>query len=323
MRLEDVVEGIVGHVEEGRGAQGEDGDEGVAAHALAQRLPAHIGGAAHAGRDAAPGDVDGDDEGRHQVGHGKDTAAPQQHTAGVGRMRTIDAGHACGEEPYQQQDAVLAYGGERHGHQVFGEAQTHHEVDDGRRGGEEEAAGHALAVEHEEEGQIDQCRPCLALHDDEHHGQQDDGRGSHERPHVRQRHAEAPDVARYGQGGGALGKLGRLQAHGAEAYPRPRALDVLGQKGRDDEQGHHEPVGHARERLEVAVVGHEEDETQRQGQANPYHLLARARRPGQEVRIAQFVAGAADAHPSEGDEGQIEHDGQAIGMEGRIAKRFI
>ena len=53
------------------------------------------------------------------------------------------------------------------------EFDAHHKINHHGYAGEQDAAGHAFAVEHQEEREIDQGRPCFFLGYDEEHGEQD------------------------------------------------------------------------------------------------------------------------------------------------------
>jgi hypothetical protein len=79
------------------------------------------------------------------------------------------------------------------------------------------AAGHALAIEHQEERQIDQSRTRLALADDEQHRQEDDGRGGEEM--LPAMHVEAVGAHQFGNARAVanLRELGRLQTQRAQA----------------------------------------------------------------------------------------------------------
>ncbi len=323
MGLKDVVEGVVGCIEKRGRTNGEDGDEEVFPDALTQGLPTHIEGHEEGHGNLHPNDVEGNDEARDEVGNEDSDGSHGEEARGMGRAGAIDGGHDGGEEPNEQEHDKFANLGLGVGQDVGGETDADDEVGHGGGGGEEETAGHSFTVEHEEEGEIDERRTGFALHDNQHHREQDERGGLEEVAHIVERKAVAVDEFGHGQGGDAFGKFGRLQADGTKAYPGFGTLDVFGQKGGDEQHEHHGPVGYVGEILEVAVVGHEQEEAQGEGEANPHELLAGARAPAEEIDIADFMAGSADAEPAEGEQGDIDGDDHPVGRKDGIAAGVI
>ena len=199
----------------------------------------------------------------------------------------------------------------RIGQHDVGIADAQHEVEHGADACEEDEAGHPLAVEHEEEGEIDQRGAGLALQDDEQHGHEDEG-ADNERVLPRLEH-EAVDVHALGQGqgGGKLGKLGGLQADRAQDEPRARPLGVR----RDEDGDHQEQDEDAVDEVGKGIV---EEVVQQQHCAqaeradDPHELLAGAGGEVQQVVLAVVVAGAADADPAERYQQQVDDDGGPV-----------
>ena len=73
-------------------------------------------------------------------------------------------------KPVKIQDGELADGRRCLSHHHVSIADADDEIDHHGHSRKEDAARHALTVEHEEEGEIDERRTRLALQDDEHHG---------------------------------------------------------------------------------------------------------------------------------------------------------
>ena len=114
------------------------------------------------------------------------------------------------------------------------------------------------------------------------------------------------------QGGGKLGKLGRLNPDGAEHEPGVGALDAVGvEDGGEDQQqeGHVYGVG---ERLVIAVVEQQQDDANDDARGNPDNLHARTGGERQQVGVAVVVAGTADAHPPGCQQQQVDDDGHPV-----------
>ena len=109
-------------------------------------------------------------------------------------------------------------------------SHTDDEVEYGTYTYGKERACHALAVEHEEEGEVDECRTGLVLQHDEQHGKHDDGDHLHHIAAFGHGEAVGTEQAGQGKGCGKLGKLGRLDAEGTQLDPRVGAVDIVTRK---------------------------------------------------------------------------------------------
>jgi len=130
----------------------------------------------------------------------------------VGTVAIVGIDHSGGEQLDEQEHGKLTHrGGRVEKHRLL-KLDANDEVDDHCHARKEETAGHSFAVEHQEEGQIDERRTRLSLSYDTDHRHEDDAAG-------RSKVLEVVDVKSigahefgYGEGSGKLGKLGRLQS---------------------------------------------------------------------------------------------------------------
>ena len=133
-------------------------------------------------------------------------------------------------------------------------ADTQDEIDHHSHAGEEHAAGHPLAIKHEEEGEIDQSRPRLFLSDDKHHRHQNDSTGRDEITQVLHAETVCAHELTDGQRSSELGKLSRLQTYRAHDKPRARAFDFMGVEDGAEEQQQHGTINEIGKRVVVFVV---------------------------------------------------------------------
>ena len=180
--------------------------------------------------------VEGHYEVVHQIGQCHGAERQQQQIAHGLPAAEIDPHHADGEEQDEQQHGKLSDGGGPLVHHHVAKTDTHHEVEHGTETGKEHHARHSLAVEHQEESEIDQRRTRLALQNDQQHGQQNE-------PSDKQRIAGLVDDEVVGihalsqrQGRGELGKFSGLETHGAQDEPRARAFGIGGDENGDNKQ---------------------------------------------------------------------------------------
>ena len=89
----------------------------------------------------------------------------------------IDTHQASREQLNQQEHREFSNRRGRIGYHRIGIADAHHEVDDHRHACKENTARHALTVEHQEEGQIDQSGTRLTLQHDKDHRDEDHCQG--------------------------------------------------------------------------------------------------------------------------------------------------
>ena len=73
-----------------------------------------------------------------------------------------------------------------------------------------------------------------------------------------------------------------------------------------EEQQQHGAVNDKCEGVVKVVVEGEQHETKADGRANPHDLHARTRAETKYVGVAVGVAGTANAHPSEGEEREVD-----------------
>ena len=194
----------------------------------------------------------------------------------------------------------------------LGKAYADDEIEHHSHAGEEHTARHALAIEHEEKGEIDQCRPRLTLHHDAEHGGEDDGQGDEEV-------LRAVDVVTIfahelgqSQCRGKLGKLGWLQAQGAQHQPRPRPFDGVRVEDGGKDQQQQEGIEDIGKGVVEAVVEQQQDGAEHERGGYPYNLHARACRQGEDVCVAVGVTGTAHADPSEREQGHVNEYGPPV-----------
>ncbi len=123
------------------------------------------------------------------------------------------------ENLYEHKYGKFAYRGCSERHRSYRKTYAYNKVSYGSRCRKEEAARHALAIEHEEKGHKNESRPCFALQNDEQHGKEHDAGGFEEVAHVVERKTIGIHHFCHGQCCGAFGKLSRLEAHGSQTYP--------------------------------------------------------------------------------------------------------
>ena len=70
---------------------------------------------------------------------------------------TIDIDHACGEQLDEQQNDEFADRRDCIGHHHILETDAYYKVNHHGYGREQHTARHSLAIEHQEERQVDQC----------------------------------------------------------------------------------------------------------------------------------------------------------------------
>ena len=63
-----------------------------------------------------------------------------------------------------------------------------------------------------------------------------------------------------------------------------------------------------RQHLVIAVVEHQQDKAQYDRSAYPHNLHTRARIKAEDIRIAVAIAGTADTHPPECEQGEVEYN---------------
>ena len=210
VRLEDVVERIVGHAVEGHGAHAEGCYPEQVAPASLHPHPKDEEREQGAQTILHPAEVERYDVDGEEQGCQRDAEAGGEGAQGHVPPAAERAHHERGEHLYEQQHGELAHRGGRAEEADGIEAYAYYEIDYHGHAGEEHRAGHAFAIEHEEEGEVDQGRPCLALHDDEEHGHHDEGQCEEKVAPAVDVVVGAPHELGQRQRRGKLGKLGRL-----------------------------------------------------------------------------------------------------------------
>ena len=218
VRLHDILHDEVGTIVETARPDGEEGDEEVVAETGGEALvedpdgqycrQPQLGVGDDVGGIGLRGLEEAKDVGR-QVGQQRETEGTHQHVDGLA-MLAVDPHHSDAEQLDEQQDGETADGGLRAVEQHIGKADADNEIDDHGNTREEDGTRHALTIEHEEEGQIDEGRTGLALQHDAEHGQQDDGQRGRKVTPLVDVIAVGRHELRQGQRRGKLGKLGRL-----------------------------------------------------------------------------------------------------------------
>ena len=215
-----LVDKQVARVVEAYRAQGEEGDEEVRGVTLHHIHAEEVESRADATDELHDADVEWYDIAREEPGYERSTEIGTGYPHCSGEPLAIDAHHEGSDEGDEQEDDELAH--THHGHgfeEVVALPHSDDEVEHGTNAYGKERAGHALAVEHEEEGEVDECRAGLVLQYDEQHGHHD--KGDHLGYVGTLGHGEAVSAqqAGEGKGGGKLGELGRLYADGAKHEP--------------------------------------------------------------------------------------------------------
>ena len=222
MVLKDMIERDVGRIMQCQRADGEQGDEGIATMTVLPCQMKKVDNHADADTQLHPNDIERNDIlGKEQGGKGQSHAIAEDCQDGVPTVGA-DHEHARGKQEDEQQNEKLSETDSlKPPQRVVNEAYAYYEIYDCRNACKQDGAGHAFAIEHQEEGQIDQGTSRLFLEDDGAQ-RQDDNESCHKRI-APTRHTEvvAPHILGEAQGSGKLGKLRRLQAEASIPYPRP------------------------------------------------------------------------------------------------------
>ena len=111
--LQDVVQAVVGQIEEHHGAEGEDGYPIIITYARGEPLPEQVADEQGADDELHPDDVEGDDVEREERGQQRRADAEGHEAQGVAAVAAVDPDHGRREDLYEQQHGVLADGGGR------------------------------------------------------------------------------------------------------------------------------------------------------------------------------------------------------------------
>ena len=194
------------------------------------------------------------------------------------------------------------------GHGLGIETQADNEIDDDSHADEEHAAGHALAIEDKEEGQIDQRRTRFTLQDDEQNGQHDNGDGFDEMARIGEVETIGTHILGQGQRCGTLGELGRLDADGPEVYPGVTALGAGGNEWGDEQYAHHDHIDHVGKGVVDAVVSKHNDQPKYKRADYPRKLFPRTRCKIKKIGITIVIAGSDHTDPSRSNEQKIDNN---------------
>ena len=171
VRLHDVVEHIIGRVEEGDGTKCERQYEVVVSYSCAETLIKQEQHEQHTYHKLHYNDIEGDDIDREKEREEGGTNRITEYGERLTTVVTIGVYHACGEQLHKQEHHKLAYRRGRVAHQHLLKLYADNEIDNHRHARKQHTARHSLTIEHEREGEIDQRRACLTLPHDAKHGE--------------------------------------------------------------------------------------------------------------------------------------------------------
>ena len=217
--LHHAVEHVIGRIEEYDGTEREQHYVQIVDDAAAQPLIQKIQQKQHTERQLNPYYVKRYHENGEKSGKQRYSEHIKKYEPRLLAVFTIDVNHQCGEDVHKQEHDILAHRCGRLCQEHLLVFYSHHEIDHHRNPREQYAAGHAFAIEHKEERQINQRRTCLTLSDDEEHRHENDGAGSREMlPSV---YIESKRTHHFsqGKGRGKLSELGRLQSQRTDDNP--------------------------------------------------------------------------------------------------------
>ena len=299
VRFHDVVEHIVGTVEEDDGAHREEGDEQIVHDTRREALVDEVADDGSAEEQLHPNDIEGNDKLGEQQHDERQTEAYARTGECPLLVARIDVNHRRGEQLHQQQHDELTHRRGRIPEEHLLVLNAHDEIDNHRHAREEEGAGHALPIEHQEERQIDKRRTRLSLPDDEEHRQHHDAHRREEMARVLHVEAVGTHQLRHRQCRGELCELGRLQAQRTQHQPRSRAFNLMRVEYRNKQQQQQRRIDDVSEGVVEPVVEHQQHEAQHQRRTNPDNLHAGPRGEAEDVGLAVRIAGAAHAHPAQ------------------------
>ena len=323
VRLHHVVQHVVGTVEEGNGTQREDGYQEIIPESRSQSVIYQETYHQCTEQQLNPYDIERDDEGGEKRHYQRDTDRICQNNQRMLLVARIGIHHARREYLHQQQHRKLTHRGIGIPHQHILVLDAHHKVGYHRDTRKQHGSRHSLAIEHQEEGGINQCRARFSLSHDADHRQQDDAHRRHEMLHVVDIETIARHKLRHSQCRSKLTKLGRLQSERSENQPGMRTLDAVRIEYRGKEQQYQHAIDDIREGIEKPVVHHQDNKAQGDGSANPHNLHARTGTQTENIIVTIGVAGTADADPAKAEQRQIDADGPPVKRTEYTSRLFI
>ena len=242
----------------------------------------------------------------HEIGGENHHYARHEGEHGAGQRRAAPDALLPPAAAQHLEEIAEAHGQQHRHRHPSGRDEGQDEQQDRHPHQEQPPTRQALAVQHEDEADIDQGGARLALAQDGEHRQADDGGHPQEMPAVGQAESRFAHHRRQQQRGGDLGDLGRLELDRAQLEPRVRALDVAAHEDDQHQQEEHADVGIRREHFPEPGMDDEQDEqVQRERGQHPDELLAAARTPVEDGRRLRAVDGRIDVHPADQDEQQV------------------
>ncbi len=232
--------------------------------------------------------------------------APNDEVAAVDEQHDDEQNHDGGEDDELPQ-------GDAHYQRRSGIFDRDDEPRDGTQDGEQDDAGHPLAVEHEDERDVDQGGAGLALKQDEGYGEEDDG----QRPEVVANLGVEAEIigaeqARQGQGCCEFAELGGLEADRPQYEPRMRTLDIGGKEDGGYEQQNDGTVDGVGVGFVDTVVDEQNDQAEDEREPNPHGLLAGELREIKHRGAVEVIARGVDAHNPAGYEQQVEDEREPV-----------
>ena len=303
---------MAGRIEEDNGTQREERDKEIIVQPEAHALKEEVTDEGGTDDELHPHQIERYDILREEQEGQSGSCGVAQHVERLLLVVAVHIHHGRAEYLYEQQHHKLAHGGGRIEEQHRLIAYAHHKIDDHGHTGEEDAARHALAVEHQEEREVDQCRPRLLLQHDEEHGHEHNAAGHGKILHPVDVEAEGAHKLADGQRRGEFGKLRRLHPKRSEHNPRPGALDLHRIEDGGEEQEEQESVDDIGKAVVVAVVEQQDDESEHKRRPYPHYLHAGPGGEAEDIRLLVGVAGTAHAEPSEDQQCHIDADGPPV-----------
>ena len=312
MRFHHVVQHVIGTVEEGNTSHCEYRNQEIVAEAGPQTVIHQESDHHRTEQQLHPYDVKRNDVGGEECKDERDAHRVAQDDESMLPVARIAVHQSCREDLHQQQHRELSHRGVGIPHRHVLVLDTHHKVNHHRDSGKEDGTRHSLAVKHQEEGGIYQCRTRLALSHDTYHRQNDDAHSRHEMLHLMDIESIAAHKLRHSQRRSKLTELGRLQSQRSQHQPGVRTLDAMRIEYRGKKQQYQHGIDHVGEGIEKTVVHHQDDEAQRNGGTYPYNLHTRTGTQTEDIVVAIGIAGTADTDPAEAEQCQIDADGPPV-----------
>ena len=210
-------------------------------------------------------------------------------------------------------NSVLTSESSRHIRDGFvAEFHADHDIDYKHERREEDGAGHAFAIEHQEECEIDQRGSRLLLADDEYHRQEEQEDDAQEVLIVREVEAVALHEFAHGQCDGKLGEFGWLKLHGAYRNPRAGTLRVRGDEDGEEQHEHHHHIDDHGRLVVEPLLDEQQGAGEQQRCEYPYKLLTGIEAEREQVGMVIVVTGATYGEPAPEQQHDIKPDGPPV-----------